>query len=86
MSTTMDVVYQSALLADAAYVTFHSPEYLTATEIGTAAWDQQGAGQVSFQSRGFTHPQFEEFQRTYRVLHHQPDSATGFSEIGRAHV
>mgnify|MGYP003415322180 FL=1 len=34
---------------------------------------------MSFQSRGFTHPQFEEFQRTYRVLHHQPDSATGFS-------
>ncbi len=39
-----------------------------------------GAGGVElFEDRGFTHPQFEEFQRTYRVLHHQPDSATGFS-------
>ena len=34
MSTTMDVVYQSALLADAAYVTFHVPEFL----IGVGNW------------------------------------------------
>ena len=27
MSTTMDVVYQSALLADAAYVSFHVPGF-----------------------------------------------------------
>ena len=79
MSTTMDVVYQSALLADAAYVTFHVPEFLNGAEIGDAAWAAGSVGGVSFEDRGFTPSQFEDFQRTYRVLHHQPDSATGFS-------
>ena len=79
MSTTTDVVYNSALLADAAYVTFHVPEFLNGAEIGDAAWAAGANGGVSFESRGFTRSQFEEFQSTYRVLYHQPDTATGFS-------
>ncbi len=80
MSTTMDVVYQSALLADAAYVTFQlAMSFSTVRKLRMLPGLQVADGGVSFEDRGFTHPQFEEFQRTYRVLHHQPDSATGFS-------
>ena len=82
MSSTMDVVYQSALLADAAYVSLHLPGFVTNQLISAEAWDQDASnpdGIVTFADRGFTRQQFDEFQRTYRVLHHQPDTTTGFS-------
>jgi len=76
----MDVVYQSALLADAAYVSFHVPGFLAGQDISPEAWNMSGDGDTrTFASRGFTEEQFQLFRDTYRVLHHQPDSATGFS-------
>jgi Ca2+-binding RTX toxin-like protein len=80
MATTMDVVYQSALLADAAYVSLEVQGFVSGGLITDAAWsDVGGSNSETFQSRGFTRNQFEEFQRTYRILHHQPDTLSGFS-------
>jgi len=83
MNTTLEVVYQRALLADASYVSFHLDEFIDSSgKIASAAWDQDASNPddvVTFQDRGFTFEQFQQFQVEYRVLHHQPDTTTGFS-------
>ncbi|MBP8926892.1 MAG: hypothetical protein KBG75_13615 [Pseudomonadales bacterium] len=79
MSRTMDEVYQSALLSGAAYVSLQRQDFLIGTAIADASWSRRALGVESFAGRGFTHRQFAEVQRRYQVLHHQPDTTSGFS-------
>ena len=82
MSQSIENIYQSALLADAAYVTFNAENFLAGTEISPAAWDggpDRKAGDFTFRDAGFTFEQFREFTQSYEVLRHQPDTGTGFS-------
>ncbi|MCG3169419.1 MAG: hypothetical protein CALGDGBN_00937 [Pseudomonadales bacterium] len=87
MNTTTEVVYQSALLADAAYVSFDAENFVEGGHISIIAWDQRTSpGAITFEDRGFTLEQFEEFRNSYRVVYHQPDTSNGFSATLFEHV
>lgn len=79
MSRTMDEVYHSALLSGAAYISWQRQDFLSGTAIADISWNRRAPGAESFSGRGFTHRQFAEVQRRYRVLCHQPDTTSGFS-------
>lgn len=79
MGRDMDVVYQSASLSAASYVSLQHQDFLVGATIADAAWNRRMPGVQTFSGRGFTQRQFAEVQRVYRVPCHQPDTTAGFS-------
>ena len=69
----MNQLYDSALLADAAYLFFNQGLYNT----GTGEIDLQVAS--VFKDRGFTQDQFTYLRDTYKVKAHLPNTVTGLS-------
>ena len=69
----MNQLYDSALLADAAYLFFNQGLYNT----GTGEIDPQVAS--VFKERGFTQDQFTYLRDTYKVKAHLPNTVTGLS-------
>lgn len=86
MSRNMDVVYQSALLSAATYVSLQHQDFLVGEAITDAAWNRRAPGVATFSGRGFTRRQFAELQHAYRVLCHQPDTSAGFSATVFEHI
>lgn len=79
-------IYQSALLADAAYATFDLDRFVPngyATgipqEIDAAAYSHYLNDAVDLSGRGWNEAQFEQFQNRYQVVYHQPNALNGFS-------
>ncbi|MEZ5502966.1 MAG: alpha/beta hydrolase-fold protein [Halioglobus sp.] len=93
MGSRIERSYQSALLADAAYVTFNTEFYLNIN-----AWDDPAIpsridihafdggsvpNEVQFgamsEGRGWSRNEFEAFSERYNVIFHQPNQGNGFS-------
>ncbi|MFM7784298.1 MAG: alpha/beta hydrolase-fold protein, partial [Gammaproteobacteria bacterium] len=80
MSTNVESIYQSALLADAAYVSLNEAGFLEGDRIREDAFlGSLNDDAQSFSERGFSREEFDAFRLRYRVLQHQPDSMNGFS-------
>ena len=93
MNRKTEQTYQSALLADAAYVTFGADGYLDGANWNDPEIQNQiriGALDGAFSpsevpfgdteaGRGWTESRFDAFSRRYTVVYHQPDQDNGFS-------
>lgn len=66
MTNNVESVYQGALLADAAYISFEG----LYDEV-TGELTDNAETKAEFLKRGFTEVQFEQFRERYRIVDHE---------------